>query len=220
MRLFTYKLVSDTGFAPNPFGETLTLATCKPQIRHCKGKGDWIAGFTSVSLTGDPVGEERLIYLMQVAEKLHIGEYFQDSRFQTKIPDMTAKGPEAKAGDNIYRPCVVGAFEGEHFEQLPNPNHWGDNMPSQDDLERDISGQYVLVAGEYYYFGRDALAIPPELRPAVPRAQSAHGALTEEAQAHRFIEFVRSQCKPGRNGAPHTWPDELTENRTSCGEYK
>jgi len=47
------------------------------------------------------MGEERLIYLMKVAEKLHIREDFQDSRFQSKIPDMTAKGPEAKAGDNI-----------------------------------------------------------------------------------------------------------------------
>lgn len=217
MRLFAYKLVSDTGFAPNPFGETLTLATCKPQIRRCKGKGDWIAGFTSVSLVGDPVGEERLIYLVQVAEKLHIREYFEDLRFQSKIPDMTAKGPEAKAGDNIYRPCVVGAFEEEHFEQLPNANHWGSDMPSQDDLRRDISGRYVLVAGEFYYFGRDALVIPPELRPAVPRGQSAHGTQTEESLACRFIEFVRSQCAPGRHGTPHCWPAKLTANRSPCG---
>lgn len=68
MRLFSYKMTHDTGFAPNPFGHTLTLATCKPQIRRSKKQGDWIAGFTSKALTGDRVGEERLIYLMQVGK--------------------------------------------------------------------------------------------------------------------------------------------------------
>ena len=27
MRLFSYKMTNDSGFAPNPFGHTLTLAT-------------------------------------------------------------------------------------------------------------------------------------------------------------------------------------------------
>ncbi len=70
MRLFSYKLTHDSGFAPNPFGHTLTLATCKPQIRLRKSVDDWIAGFTSRTLAGHDVGSERLIYLMRVAEKL------------------------------------------------------------------------------------------------------------------------------------------------------
>ena len=33
MRLFTYVIVSDSGFAPNPYWGYCTLATCKPVIR-------------------------------------------------------------------------------------------------------------------------------------------------------------------------------------------
>ena len=43
MRLFSYKMTSDTGFAPNPFGRRLTLATCKPMIRQSTHEGDWVA---------------------------------------------------------------------------------------------------------------------------------------------------------------------------------
>ena len=40
MRLFSYKMTSDTGFAPNPFGRRVTLATCKPMIRQSTHEGD------------------------------------------------------------------------------------------------------------------------------------------------------------------------------------
>jgi hypothetical protein len=36
VRLFTYKMTHDSGFAPNPFYDILTLATCKPGIRKTK----------------------------------------------------------------------------------------------------------------------------------------------------------------------------------------
>jgi hypothetical protein len=76
--LFSYKLTHDTGFAPNPFFGILTLATCKPCIRKSKEEGDWIAGFTSQQLCGDLAGEEKLVYLMEVNEKIPFSRYFLD----------------------------------------------------------------------------------------------------------------------------------------------
>ena len=70
IRLFAYKQTYDTGFAPNPFHGVCTLATCKRYIRKHKQVGDWIAGFTSNGLNGDKVGQERLIFLMQVEEEV------------------------------------------------------------------------------------------------------------------------------------------------------
>ena len=48
---------------------------------------------------------------MRVGEKLLLRDYFRDTRFQDKIPDMGGDGQESKAGDNIYdmKPCVAGA---------------------------------------------------------------------------------------------------------------
>jgi|TARA_R100001143_G_scaffold62609_1_gene66306 hypothetical protein len=221
MRLFSYKMTHDTGFAPNPFGSTLTLATCKPQIRSVKKTGDWIAGFTSKTLSGDQVGEERLIYLMHVGPKLHLRDYYGDPRFQDKIPNLGKPGPMAKAGDNIYRALVPGAHEPGHFEQLPNPNHWDIAMdaPSPFDLDRDVSGQYVLAAEEFYYFGAQAISLPESVRPALPRGQSAHGKLSSVEQAERFIAFIRDRYKPGRHGKPTQWPQDDSPAFASCGGH-
>ncbi|WP_341780798.1 hypothetical protein [Ectopseudomonas mendocina] len=219
MRLFSYKMTHDTGFAPNPFGHTLTLATCKPQIRRSKKQGDWIAGFTSKALTGDRVGEERLIYLMQVGKKLHLRDYYSDPLFQDKIPNLAKSGPIPKAGDNIYRPLMPGAFEPAHFEQVPNPNHWdtGADAPSPFDLRRDLSGQYALIADEFYYFGAQAISLPEAVRPALPRGQSAHGIQSSEELAERFISFIRSRYQPGRHGHPTQWPKDELASMSKCG---
>ena len=211
MRLFSYKMTSDTGFAPNPFGCTLTLATCKPMIRQFKREGDWFAGFTSKTLNGDEVGSERLIYLMHVAEKLLLRDYFSDARFQDKIPDMSARGPAIKAGDNIYRPLRPGAVDPLHFEQLPNANHKERNH------QRDVSGQFVLIADEFYYFGRGAPDVPPRLRPELPHGQSGHGKKTPPEQARRFIKYIRSRFQPGHHGHPHRWPQGPHADGKPCG---
>lgn len=46
MRVFTYVLDHDTGFAPNPFHGWCTLAGCKPVIRRTARIDDWIVGMT------------------------------------------------------------------------------------------------------------------------------------------------------------------------------
>ena len=44
MKLYSYVMIYDTGFAPNPFWGYCTLATCKPGIRRPAEQGDWIIG--------------------------------------------------------------------------------------------------------------------------------------------------------------------------------
>ena len=195
MRLFSYKLESDTGFAPNPFFEVLTLATCKPQIRKSKRVGDWIAGFTSKALCGDNVGEERLIYVMQVTGKIPLSEYFFHPDFQNKIPDLSCKEFVYQAGDNIYK------LHGTGFVQIPNRNH------TLNDQRHDLSGEFVLVSTQFFYFGKNPLEIPEHVRPTIPRGQSAHGSLTHDAeQSSAFIRFVIENYHVGIHNAPHKWP--------------
>ncbi|MCB0173540.1 MAG: hypothetical protein KDJ97_23670 [Anaerolineae bacterium] len=195
MRLFSYKLKHDTGFAPNPFFGVLTLATCKPRIRKSKRVGDWIAGFTSRSLCRDAVGEERLIYLMQITDKIPIFEYFLHPNFQNKIPDLDRKEFVYHAGDNIYKPHAGD------FIQLDNKNHF------PHDKVKDLSGEFVLISTKFYYFGGKPLEISPDLRPRVPVGQSAHGSLTLGEQASKFINYVRNGISKGVHHAPHRWPD-------------
>ncbi|WP_256579546.1 hypothetical protein [Pseudomonas sp. YY-1] len=139
--------------------------------------------------------------------------------FQDKTPNLGKSGPVPKAGDNIYRPLVPGAFEPGHFEQVRNPNHWdtGADAPSDDDLRRDVSGQYALIADEFYYFGAQAIALPEAVRPALPGGQSAHGIQSSEALAERFISFIRSRYQPGRHGNPTQWPEDELTSTSKCG---
>ena len=77
MRLFSYVVSRDYGFAPNPFYGTCTLATCKPEIRRTARAGDWIIG-TGSKMQGR---EDHLVYVMKVAEKRTFSEYWADDRF-------------------------------------------------------------------------------------------------------------------------------------------
>ena len=77
MYLYSYVITRDYGFAPNPFWNICSLATCKPQIRERALKGDWIAGFggANTAIT------HKMVFLMQVDEICTFDEYWVDPRF-------------------------------------------------------------------------------------------------------------------------------------------
>ncbi len=207
MSLFSYKQTHDTGFAPNPFHGVCTLATCKPQIRLRKREGDWIAGFTSTTLNGDEVGRERLVYLMEVAEKLPFEVYHVDPRFAAKLPHRVSHRRVEMVGDNIY-----GIRDGAVF-QVPSRHH------AAKDIAYDTRGKFVLIATRFAYFGSDPLLIPDELRPAVPAGQAGHGARTEDAdRAQAFVDFVLTRGT-GVHARPSSWKtgDSSWQRRSSCG---
>jgi hypothetical protein len=194
MRLFSYKLKYDTGFAPNPFHGVCTLATCKSGMRRSKQVGDWIAGFTSSFLNGDPVGGERLIYLMHVTDRLRLDAYFRTNGYAAKIPCLDTGRCVDRAGDNIY------FVENGKMKQVENPNH---NLSN---FEDDTRGEFVLIGRCFYYFGCKPLEIPKDIRPNVPRGPAGGGYRThDEAKARAFVEFVAARGE-GVHAPPHRWP--------------
>lgn len=198
IRLFCYKQTHDTGFAPNPFHGMLTLANCKPQIRKTKKVGDWIAGFTSSMLNKDSVGNEKLIYLMKVTEKVDYVEYWNNPKFACKKPTNTFEKNIGIAGDNIYKPNSQ-----EGFVQIENRNHGIDGM------KRDLSGQFILVSEQFYYFGASPIEIPEEYRPSIPKRQSANGNRTHNIfLAENFINFIETNFTLGMHNMPHLWSEK------------
>mgnify|MGYP005847603867 CR=1 FL=1 len=194
-RLFSYKLANDSGFAPNPFHGFLTLANCKPQIRRSKKIGDWIAGFTSKQLNNDAVGEEKLIYLMKVTNKIDYNEYWNNPKYSCKKPNTEFENNIGIAGDNIYKPDGFN-----RFLQIENKNH------GKDAITHDLGGQYVLISEEFYYFGESPIEIPSEFRPSIPKGQSSQGNRTHDNfLAESFIHFIQSNYSEGINNMPHLW---------------
>ena len=75
MKIYSYIVNHDTGFAPNPFYGYCTLANCKPKIRKTAEIGDLIFGLSCKARNN------YLIYAMKVMEA-NIQEYF--FRYRTK----------------------------------------------------------------------------------------------------------------------------------------
>src|SRR5690349_13718477 len=97
MRLHSYVVARDFGFAPNPFFGVCTLATCKPRIRSTAEIGDWVVGTGSKTQNR----HKKLVYAMLVTEAMTFDSYWRDPRFQLKKPNLRASKKFA-FGDNIY----------------------------------------------------------------------------------------------------------------------
>ena len=200
MEVYAYKMTNDSGFAPNPFFGKLTLATCKPGIRQSKKIGDYIAGFTSKELCGEKC-LNRLIFLAKISDIIPHFDYFNHPEFQEKIPKNN-KEFIYRAGDNIYKPLVDNPKSWKDFETIENFNH------DDTQKEHDLSGINVLISEEFWYFGRNALKIAPELQINIPEKQTRYGEKTEGERFKKFLKALKEKFgKHGIYGKPFKWPE-------------
>lgn len=154
MKLYSYVVARDFGFAPNPFFGFCTLATCKPQIRKRSSVGDWVVG-TGAKVRYGYSG--RLIYAMQVSEILDFDAYWNDPRFIQKRPNLTGS-LQVLYGDNIYRRVDGSWVQADSHHSLEN------GRVNKDNLEWDTGVNRLLVASKFVYWGRSAPTIPSEFR--------------------------------------------------------
>lgn len=154
MRLYSYKVRYDIGFAPNPFHGVCTLATCKPRIRHGASPGDWVVGVGSRTKRI----EGQLVYAMQVEEKLTFDQYWSDPRFQRKKADRHGS-LKYRYGDNIYTHDAQG-----RWTQSDSRHSLDDGQPNPGHVERDTQADAVLVANRFTYWADNGPALPAEFR--------------------------------------------------------
>lgn len=86
-RLFSYVVVHDTGYAPNPYGGLCTLVHCKRKGRSGRRnivelaeEGDWIVGTGGQSKRSS--GNGTIVYIMRVDEKTPFRDYLRHPRFR------------------------------------------------------------------------------------------------------------------------------------------
>ena len=196
--LCTYVLTKDTGLAPNPFWGWCTLAVCTPNRQRARlAKGDWIAGFSSKS------DGNRLIYAMQVVERIHMDDYFRDSRFANKKPNMFGNWKK-RCGDNFYSLTTDGTWK-QHKNSFHGPVY----------LKKDTRNPYVFVAKRFWYFGREAVPIPDKFVPLVGTRGIRVNHPPSLIQA--FLNWLQSKCEPGIKGLPTHNADADAEALDRCG---
>jgi hypothetical protein len=197
-RVFSYKLVRDFGFAPNPFHGYCTLATCKPQIRRGAEVGDLIVGCGSAQ--GNLAG--RAIFAMEVEQKLTFREFWLDPRFHVKRPNFYASESHAY-GDNIYQPTDGG------LNQVNSHHSHEDGSTNTLNFDRDTSSDNVLISKNFIYWGIDAPLIPPELRASFgddiyPGGRNYRSIFSQDLVAAAYSRF-NQQAPRGYQGRPSSW---------------
>ncbi|MEJ0027680.1 MAG: hypothetical protein WDN01_16775 [Rhizomicrobium sp.] len=156
MRLHSYVVRYDSGFAPNPFYGFCTLATCKPDIRKAAAIGDWVVGSGSADKKLKRGGF--LVYAMRVTETPRFAQYWQDPRFQNKKPNLS-RSRMRECGDNIYSQSADGAWS-----QLNSFHSRDDGSPNPRHIKRDTGVDRVLVSNTFVYFGGEGPKIPAQFR--------------------------------------------------------
>lgn len=202
MKLYSYIVAHDGGFAPNPFWGYCTLANCKPTIRRTAKVGDWIVGL-SPKAKGN-----RVIYAMQVGEMLTYKQYYQDKRFAEKIPDYSKRKVIYKRGDNIYEPLPNGTFR-----QLRSVH----SKKCQEDLKAkavDLGGVNILIARVFRYFGGSGPDLPKHLHEL--KVRRGHKCRFQPEMLAGFLEFIKDYPL-GLNAPPSDWPSDDDSWREGSG---
>lgn len=155
MQLYSYVVARDYGFAPNPFHGVCTLATCKPNVRRVAEVGDWVVGTggSKIKLSG------RLVFAMQVSEKLTYDKYWLDQRYRLKRPNLHSSLKLAY-GDNIYHRDPKSGL----WLQEPSHHSLDDGSPNPANIEHDTQTEFVLIGAKFAYWGGAGPTVPATLR--------------------------------------------------------
>lgn len=197
MKLYSYIVARDYGFAPNPFHGFCTLATCKPRIRASASIGDWVVGTgakTKYKLTG------YLIYAMKVAEVLDYDSYWTDPRFVCKRPVLNGS-LKVMYGDNIYH------RSGRRWVQEDSHHSLESGSPNPRNIARDTSVDRILIATKFVYCGCTAPAIPKGFRPFRATGEDiccpgqGHRVMSEQL-AVAFEQWLEAEDNWGLQGLP------------------
>lgn len=209
MNCFRYKVEHDWGFAPNPFHGTLSLATCKADIRGCKNLqiGDWVVGFGSKSM--ENLG--KLVYAMKVEEVLTFDQYYADPRFQCKKPFKYGSLVQMY-GDNVYHTDKSEKPERQYIQDECAHSH-KDWSFYQDHYDRDTKSDKVLLSQTFYYFGDHCIEIPAEFDYIRLGDNDARGNMRyldlagQDAKIQAFADWLSANYEPGLIGTPCNWKE-------------
>jgi len=201
MKLHSYVVARDYGFAPNPFYGVCTLATCKPRLRSVARIDDWIVGM------GSKAGgrEQHVVYAMRVTGDMTFEAYWASPRFQLKKPNLRGSKKQA-FGDNIYsRNPGTG-----RWCQANSHHSLTDGSPNPANIVADTGTNRILLSDDFVYWGGSGPQLPKRFL-----GQNAKHVTLGVGRNHKnkfppefvqdFIAWVRSCGEQGYAGEPGDW---------------
>jgi hypothetical protein len=218
-RLFTYKVASDGGSAPNPFGNICTLAICKPKIRSNAGEGDIIVG-----LDTGRVNERRIVYCMEVSKVLTWHEYIGacHAAASTRSVKKGQVNLGIKVPKNAKHPGdCIWPNAGAYSEALPSWSTHEGQLAYETDVTK---GKNVLLGQRFWYFGDGAkfkVELDAGLKPMIPGR--GHKSNANAPFRDEFVECFNRKLEAlgighcGIHGAPKFGPGVTDDSqRAKC----
>lgn len=203
-----YVVDRDFGFAPNPFHNLCTLATCKPRIRRVAKEGDWIIGMGGARLhaTG------RCIFAMRVSKSIPFNEYWTNPIYRDKKPVRNGS-KKMMVGDNIYH------LADGNWQQLNSHHSYPDGSPNLHNIRNDTQTNAVLLSEYFFYFGAAAIAIPPDILLSMNYINRRNHRTYDIGDARPLISFIEAKFTPNKLlGDPFDF--EAASSRYSAGDNK
>ncbi len=197
MKLCSYIVATDYGFAPNPFYGFCTLATCKSRIRKSAKIGDWVIGTGSKAIQRDG----NLVYVMRVTETITFDEYWKDPRFSNKRPDMHANDKKAIFGDNIYHKDP----DSNEWCQIDTYHSRRDRTPCYSYICDDTEVDQVLISDDFIYWGGTGPKLPRFCGVNFCWDRQGHKCNFPQEAVAELIAWIRSLKDRGYCGRPSDW---------------
>lgn len=85
MKIYSYTMTNDDGFAPNPTGEICTLAYCMVQMRRTVQVGDYVIGLAGAKyrkMRGTDYPAYPIIYALRVTDVIDFQEFSSERRYR------------------------------------------------------------------------------------------------------------------------------------------
>ena len=192
--IYSYVVRYDSGFAPNPFYDYCTLATCKPIIRQHAQIGDWVIGTGSHDEKIRRGGH--LVYAMRVTEIMTFDQYNLDSRFESKKPYRNGSQKQS-CGDNIYFRDISSSLwqQRDSFHSMP------DGSMHLEHMARDTKVNRVLISNDYIYFGGKG----PRIQDHLCKQGRGHCIVSDYQLIRDFERWIESLNEKGFQGRPFDW---------------
>lgn len=218
-KIYSYVVVQDNGYSPNPFFGVLTLPWCKPLLRKSCAKtlsqfsprSVWLVGLSPV-IKGEGNG---LVFLALIDKALSFADYY--TQYSLKRANLTAKERVRQVGDNCY----------EADDEAPLGYRQHPSLHSGEEVKkRDLSGQAVLISEHFIYFGENPLPLPENLQELKVKQgyKSTFSSETLEALANLTNDYKDSILNGTILHRPRLWPVDDTSwqlkhlNKTGSAE--
>jgi hypothetical protein len=182
--LFMYVVDRDFGFAPNPFHNFCTLATCKPITRRVAQVNDWIVGMGGARLNATG----RCVFAMRVSGIITFDEYWSNPAYRDKKPVRNGS-KKMIVGDNIY-----GRINGI-WHQANSHHSLPDGSPNVHNIRNDTQTNSVLVSNYFFYFGAGAVEVPCDILQEIGYKNGRNHRRFSTASGQSLIHFLeRNFC--------------------------